>query len=403
MKKDKFMKSTVAMLAAMSLVSSVAFAAVGVDDNSEGKVGNGAVVNVVDQSQEKDQAAVAIPDKGAMVNVIKAATGYTPKTGTDAAGRTVDASTGASILVTDSTTAVDKTNYPIKEHLNTAKVIVTGERTEMGLGAQGAPTGTAMGAYTVAKAYSSAYGDGAHANAVNSAALGAGTDVDATATGSVAVGYQAKVTENATNSVALGAGSVADKANTVSFGSVDQQRTLSNVADGDLSAGSHDVVTGGQLFQTNQALTQTNSRVQYLGKEVDSVGALSAALAGLHPLDYNGNGSKFSVATAVGNYDGKKALALGGFYNFNPDAMMSVGASMSFGEKKYAENLGFSFRVGQGASAPEGHHDEMAQRFVAMEQAIADLKAQNEALVQNVAAVQQENKDLKAKVDALQK
>ena len=388
--KEKFMKSTVAMLAVMSLVSSVSFAAVTNDTNSEGKVGNGAVLNVVDQSKEKDQAPVAIPDKGSMVNVIKAATGYTPKTGTDAAGRKVDASTGASVLVTDSTTSVDKTNYPIKQHFNTAKVVVTGERTEMGLGAEGAPTGTAMGAYTVAKGYASAYGDGAHANAVNSSALGAGSDVAANATGSVAVGYQAQVADGAANSVALGAGSVADQANAVSFGNADQQRKLEYIADGAISENSHDAVTGRQLYQTNEKLK--------------NVGALSAALAGLHPLDYNGTGSKFSLATAVGNYDGQQALALGGFYNISPDALVSLGASMSFGgDRQYAENLGFSFRVGEGASAPEGHHDEMAQRFVAMEQAIAELKSQNEALAKEVASVEAENKDLKAKVDTLQK
>lgn len=293
----------------------------------------------------------------------------------------VDVSTGASVMITPDashntypdTNGDGKPDVPdnLKNHAtqDTARVIIRGERTDFGLNAFAGKTGTAVGAHTTAGA-----------------------------TNSIAIGADSTVTAAGKNSVALGVGSVADKANTVSFGSAEQQRTLSNVADGALTADSHDVVTGRQLFQTN-------SRVQTLGKEVDSVGALSAALAGLHPLDYTGTGSKVSVATAVGNYDGKKALAVGGFYNFSPDAMMSLGASMSFsGDKKYAENLGFTFRVGEGAStAPAGHHDEMADRFVAMEQAISELKAQNEALSQQVTAVEQENKDLKAKVGTLQK
>lgn len=368
LKKSKAIKSAVAMLAAMSMVSGVVFAATDTTDTT---------VIVGDQK-------------------------YVNNTTTTDKAR-VDVSTGASVMITPDashntypdTNGDGKPDVPdnLKNHAtqDTARVIIRGERTDFGLNAFAGKTGTAVGAHTTA-------------GATNSIAIGAGSSsgvgstVEKGADGGIAIGADSTVTAAGKNSVALGVGSVADKANTVSFGSAEQQRTLSNVADGALTADSHDVVTGRQLFQTN-------SRVQTLGKEVDSVGALSAALAGLHPLDYTGTGSKVSVATAVGNYDGKKALAVGGFYNFSPDAMMSLGASMSFsGDKKYAENLGFTFRVGEGAStAPAGHHDEMADRFVAMEQAISELKAQNEALSQQVTAVEQENKDLKAKVGTLQK
>lgn len=426
LKKSKAMKTTVAMLAAVSMVSGLVFADVTPNGADAGSF------HVVDQSQNADNTTnnaangkdpVKVGNHAATLNVIasnngyKSGAGFTDATGkkpTNAKGQEIDATTGASILVTDDTTSLENRhnaadpNDPDKYAVdaNKAKVVVTGERTEMGLATYAVPTGTATGAWGIATgAYSTAYGNtakatGAHAAALtsnstaaaaDSIAAGWGSVVEKGADGGVAIGKGATVKADAKDGVAIGAGSVADQANTVSIGSADLQRRLTNVADGVISANSHDAVTGRQLYKTNQ--------------ELDNVGALSAALAGLHPLDYTGTGSKVSVATAVGNYDGKKALAVGGFYNFSPDAMMSLGASMSFsGDKKYAENLGFTFRVGEGAStAPAGHHDEMADRFVAMEQAISELKAQNEALSQQVTAVEQENKDLKAKVGTLQK
>lgn len=426
LKKSKAMKTTVAMLAAVSMVSGLVFADVTPNGADAGSF------HVVDQSQNADNTTnnaangkdpVKVGNHAATLNVIasnngyKSGAGFTDATGkkpTNAKGQEIDATTGASILVTDDTTSLENRhnaadpNDPDKYAVdaNKAKVVVTGERTEMGLATYAGPTGTATGAWGIATgAYSTAYGNtakatGAHAAALtsnstaaaaDSIAAGWGSVVEKGADGGVAIGKGATVKADAKDGVAIGAGSVADQANTVSIGSADLQRRLTNVADGVISANSHDAVTGRQLYKTNQ--------------ELDNVGALSAALAGLHPLDYTGTGSKVSVATAVGNYDGKKALAVGGFYNFSPDAMMSLGASMSFsGDKKYAENLGFTFRVGESAStAPAGHHDEMADRFVAMEQAISELKAQNEALSQQVTAVEQENKDLKAKVGTLQK
>ena len=426
LKKSKAMKTTVAMLAAVSMVSGLVFADVTPNGADAGSF------HVVDQSQNADNTTnnaangkdpVKVGNHAATLNVIasnngyKSGAGFTDATGkkpTNAKGQEIDATTGARILVTDDTTSLENRhnaadpNDPDKYAVdaNKAKVVVTGERTEMGLATYAGPTGTATGAWGIATgAYSTAYGNtakatGAHAAALtsnstaaaaDSIAAGWGSVVEKGADGGVAIGKGATVKADAKDGVAIGAGSVADQANTVSIGSADLQRRLTNVADGVISANSHDAVTGRQLYKTNQ--------------ELDNVGALSAALAGLHPLDYTGTGSKVSVATAVGNYDGKKALAVGGFYNFSPDAMMSLGASMSFsGDKKYAENLGFTFRVGEGAStAPAGHHDEMADRFVAMEQAISELKAQNEALSQQVTAVEQENKDLKAKVGTLQK
>ena len=158
---------------------------------------------------------------------------------------------------------------------------------------------------------------------------------------------------------------------------------------GDLSADSTDAVNGSQLFDVQQqvsdnrqAIGALGSRVSDLGEEVDSVGAISAALAGLHPLDYNGTGSKFQISAALGTYDGTQAAAIGGFYHFNRDTLLSIGGSTSFeGDRKTAANVGVTFRVGEGASeAPAVQDTETRQQMEAMKQEIEMLKAELEQL-----------------------
>lgn len=105
------------------------------------------------------------------------------------------------------------------------------------------------------------------------------------------------------------------------------------------------------IQQNTDSITSLNTHVRNLDQEVDSVGALSAALAGLHPIDYDGKGSRFQISAAAGTYDGKQAVALGGFYHANRDVMFSLGASSTFGnDRKAAGNIGVTFRVGPSAN-----------------------------------------------------
>lgn len=160
---------------------------------------------------------------------------------------------------------------------------------------------------------------------------------------------------------------------------------ITGLGAGDVSADSTDAVNGSQLFDVQQqvsdnrqAIGALGSRVSDLGEEVDSVGAISAALAGLHPLDYNGTGSKFQISAALGTYDGTQAAAIGGFYHFNRDTLLSIGGSTSFeGDRKTAANVGVTFRVGEGASeAPVVQDTETKQQMEAMKQEIEMLKAE---------------------------
>lgn len=144
-----------------------------------------------------------------------------------------------------------------------------------------------------------------------------------------------------------------------------------------------------KLTQQGQQINALSDRVSDLGGEIDNVGAISAALAGLHPLDYDGTGSKFQLAAAMGNYDGTQAAAIGGFYHFNEDVMMSVGGATSFGgDNKSAFNVGVSFRVGQGSSGTKVNSDDVLAQLEAMNEKIAALEAENQSLSEKVAALE---------------
>ena len=164
---------------------------------------------------------------------------------------------------------------------------------------------------------------------------------------------------------------------------------ITGLGAGDVSADSTDAVNGSQLFDVQQqvsdnrnAIGALGSRVSDLGEEVDSVGAISAALAGLHPLDYDGTGSKFQISAALGTYDGTQAAAIGGFYHFNRDMLLSIGGSTSFeGDRKTAANVGFTFRVGEGADHAKAVQDpETDQKMPAMAQEIEMRQADIEQL-----------------------
>ena len=145
------------------------------------------------------------------------------------------------------------------------------------------------------------------------------------------------------------------------------------------------------IDSNSNAISSLNGRVSDLGGEIDNVGAISAALAGLHPLGYNGTGSKVQIAAAMGDYDGKQAVAFGGFYHFNKDLMMSVGGATSFdGDKKTAYNVGVSVRVGQGSSAKRADNNDVLVQLEAMNEKIAALEAENKSLNEKVTALEAE-------------
>lgn len=103
-----------------------------------------------------------------------------------------------------------------------------------------------------------------------------------------------------------------------------------------------EAVNGSQLYGVQQDITNIHQDITKLGDEIDTVGALSAAMAGLHPRFQDGN--KGELAMAYGGYGGKSALAVGGFYAPNEKVMFSLGLGISEGGSKMG-NFGINFAL----------------------------------------------------------
>lgn len=240
-----------------------------------------------------------------------------------------------------------------------------------------------------------AIGKEAVANATNSLAIGNGakaTEENAVAIGNnsitnTAIGTESETINGTTHTFAGSA-----PLGTVSIGDIGKERTVTNVAAGRISDTSTDAVNGSQLYaiieETDKIGTKVNSHEtriddisakvdknkevlgnhevhitdledkvsvigpnaikeanNYTDSQVASVGAQSAALAGLHPLDFNKD-DKASYAASVGHYRNANAVAVGAFYRPNERTMVS--GAISFG-KHVQMNLGVAFKTGKGS------------------------------------------------------
>lgn len=278
--------------------------------------------------------------------------------------------------------------------------------------------GTAIGdSAKTGAAYATAVGLGAEAMGRN--ALAAGLQAKANGFSSVAIGDNAVGTQN--NSVVLGAHST-DRAATketkgtitlsdgttrvygkfagtnpngvVSVGAEGKERQIINVAAGKISADSTDAVNGSQLYSlasevgknaedirnTNREVGRVANGLNRLDVRVNRVGANAAALAALHPLDFDPD-DKWDFAAGYGNYKDAHAMAIGAFYQPNGDIMFSVGGSFGGGENMV--NAGLSLKLGQ------GNHVSRARVAVAKDVSelnakVARLEEQNRQLMDTV-------------------
>lgn len=152
-----------------------------------------------------------------------------------------------------------------------------------------------------------------------------------------------------------------------------------NVAVGDLSASSTDAVNGAQLYQTNERVTGVENKVNKLDSRVDKVGANAAALANLHPLEFDAD-SKWNIAAAVGGYKGETAAAIGAFYRPNENVMVNVSSSFGTGENMYGG--GISLRIGQGGNkARRNATNGLTEREKAQQKQIDYLTSRLDALL----------------------
>ena len=146
---------------------------------------------------------------------------------------------------------------------------------------------------------------------------------------------------------------------------------IEGIAPGKVSKDSTDAVNGSQLWQRDQIINDLNGSVNKLGNRINRVGANAAALAALHPLDFDPD-DKWDFAAGYGNYRGANAGAIGAYYRPNEDTLFSVGGSFGGGENMV--NAGVSIKMGQGNHVSTSRV-AMAKEMKAMRQHMAEQDA----------------------------
>lgn len=160
-------------------------------------------------------------------------------------------------------------------------------------------------------------------------------------------------------------------------------KTITNVARG---INANDAVTVGQLNDVRTAMANgdaatLNRANAYTDSRVSETTAQNAALAALHPLDFNKH-DKFQIATGVGNYKNKTSVALGAFYQPNENTLLSLGATL--GAHRNVVNAGATFRFGKHSEMNTDRHDALENKVKSLEETLADISAKYDELLKKV-------------------
>ena len=304
------------------------------------------------------------------------------------------------------------TTYTKKDGSNLTASDISAWKTKLGLGSSisNAATGngstglgtdnTVTGDYSTAVGYknnvsgnhSGAFGDPNVVTGNGSYAFG--NDNNIAGDNNFVLGNNVNIGAGIQNSVALGNNSTVSSSNEVSVGSATQQRKITNVADGDVSATSTDAVNGRQLYKAMQnsndnLRNEVNEKIDDVKNEVNHVGSLSAALAGLHPMQYDPK-APTQVMAALGHYKNKQSVAVGLSYYFNDRFMMSAGVAIGSEKRvKSMANVGFTVKLGKGSGV---EYNETPQYVVQNE--VKRLTVENNKQAK-------ENQELKAEVNSL--
>ncbi|WP_425365281.1 YadA-like family protein [Fusobacterium nucleatum] len=152
--------------------------------------------------------------------------------------------------------------------------------------------------------------------------------------------------------------------------------------------------TGASSTDIQNLRNEVYEKIDNVKDEVRDVGSLSAALAGLHPMQYDPK-APAQVMAALGHYKDRQAVAVGASYYFNDRFMMSTGVALS-GEKKTKTmaNIGFTLKLGKGSGVS---YNETPQYVVQNE--VKRLTVENQELKAKVNNQGIENQELRAKVD----
>ena len=149
------------------------------------------------------------------------------------------------------------------------------------------------------------------------------------------------------------------------------EQKITKVAEGELSATSMDAVNGSQLHETNINVANNSMSINKLGDRVNKVGAGAAALAALHPMDFDPD-DKLTFSAGYGNYAGENAAAIGAYYRPDEKVMFSVAGTVGNGENMV--NAGVSFSLDR-TNHVSNSRTAMAREILDLRAEVTELKA----------------------------
>ena len=163
---------------------------------------------------------------------------------------------------------------------------------------------------------------------------------------------------------------------TVSVGATGQERTITHVAAGRVSADSTDAINGSQLYGANQQIDNLYNKISNIGKEANKGDARAAALAALHPMQFDPD-NRVQVMGGIGHYKDANALALGVGYYPKENLLLTAGATVN---DHIMANLGVSYKFGENKTLQK----ISPASYNALEQRVDTLEAQNKKLKETV-------------------
>ena len=163
---------------------------------------------------------------------------------------------------------------------------------------------------------------------------------------------------------------------TVSVGATGQERTITHVAAGRVSADSTDAINGSQLYGANQQIDNLYNKISNIGKDANKGDARAAALAALHPMQFDPD-NRVQVMGGIGHYKDANALALGVGYYPKENLLLTAGATVN---DHIMANLGVSYKFGENKTLQK----ISPASYNALEQRVDTLEAQNKKLQETV-------------------
>lgn len=163
---------------------------------------------------------------------------------------------------------------------------------------------------------------------------------------------------------------------TVSVGATGQERTITHVAAGRVSADSTDAINGSQLYGANQQIDNLYNKINNIGKDANKGDARAAALAALHPMQFDPD-NRVQVMGGIGHYKDANALALGVGYYPKENLLLTAGATVN---DHIMANLGVSYKFGENKTLQK----ISPASYNALEQRVDTLEAQNKKLQETV-------------------